>query len=73
METPYDRGYGKPYHGELFRFGSVMLFRVENNPAGGLMAERWSTGVGWVSRMRRMSTWFGQSVQVDRGVPGRFG
>ena len=47
--TPYERIKGKKYHGEMFEFGSVVHVKLQGKLQGGLMQERWVTGV-WLGK-----------------------
>ena len=47
--TPWSRMRGRPYRGQLLRFGVPVMHRLCGEPAGGVLLNRWSTGV-WVGK-----------------------
>ena len=47
--TSYERMYGRPYRGELLRFGSPVQLKLDNAPDGGLMQTRWTRGL-WLGK-----------------------
>ena len=47
--TPYERIKGKRYHGQLLEFGSVVQIKFQGKLHGGLLRERWGTGI-WLGK-----------------------
>ena len=47
--TPWERMRGRPYRGQLLRFGAPVLHRLTGNPVGGVLLNRWSPGT-WVGK-----------------------
>ena len=47
--TPYERVKGKRYHGQMHEFGSAVRVKYQGKLQGGLMKERWGSGV-WLGK-----------------------
>ena len=52
--TPWQRLRGRPYRGQLLRFGAAVMHRLSGDPTGGVLMNRWSAG-----------TWVGKSPLTD--------
>ena len=48
-KTPYQRLKGRTYTGEVLPFGSPILFRCVGKVRGGLLADRWFSGI-WLGQ-----------------------
>ena len=47
--TPWEKMRGRPYRGQLLRFGVPVMHRLAGETVGGVLLNRWSTGV-WVGK-----------------------
>ena len=47
--TPWERLRGRPYRGQLLRFGAPVMHRLVGKPVGGVLMNRWSPG-SWVGK-----------------------
>ena len=47
--TPYERIKGKRYHGLMLEFGSAVRVKFQGKTQGGLMKERWGSGI-WLGK-----------------------
>ena len=47
--TPYQKARGRSYTGELFRWGTSVLYRLSGEVHGGVMAARWRPGI-WLGK-----------------------
>ena len=50
--SPYHRIKGKKYGGTMVEFGSCVMYRIPGKVEGGVMAERWKTGI-WLGKRRK--------------------
>ena len=48
-KTPYHKARGRQYVGELFRWGTNVLYRLSGEVHGGVMAARWRSGI-WLGK-----------------------
>ena len=47
--TAWERLRGRPYRGQLLRFGTPVMHRLVGRPVGGVLMNRWSQG-SWVGK-----------------------
>ena len=46
--TPWERMRGRPYRGQLLRFGTPVMHRLAGDPIGGMLLNRWGPRLlGW--------------------------
>ena len=55
--TPHARSFGRPYAGELLKFGTKTLFKTSPKQPGGSMEPRWKSGI-----------WLGKSDDTDEHI-----
>ena len=55
--TPWQRMHGRPYRGQLLRFGVPVLHRHSGDTIGGVLMDRWSPG-----------HWLGKTANSDEHI-----